>query len=78
MIDVGTRLRIGNAPISILNGPATQSGIEKLQHAYLIKALLTSFPLNTIFITVKWHGSIKSMAGSYRRTIEPICTLMRI
>ena len=43
-----------------------------MKHATLLRAMLTSYPLNTIFVTVKYDNRTDSMIKDFERTIDPL------
>ena len=54
----------------LLDGPGTQAATDIMKHAILQRALLTTYPLNAIAVTVKIDTRIDSMVTDYENSIE--------
>ena len=59
----------------MLDGPGANSQTDKFKYATLLEALLITYTLDTIFITVKFHSRCDIMIQDYEASIDPIFKL---
>ena len=77
--DVQVDLEFANDPsFTILDGPGDSSSINKMQHACHIRALLSTYPLNTVNVCVKFETRFDLMLQAYEKSILPLRTKDRL
>jgi len=62
----------GQKPFSVIDTPGTNSKCETYKHAFLLREALTSKPLHTIFIIIKYDCRFDTMLETYLEQQEPV------
>lgn len=62
----------GENSFSLIDTPGTDSTTETYKHAYLLKQGLTTIPINTIFIVVKYDSRFDKMLEYYYDVEQPV------
>jgi hypothetical protein len=60
----------GDNAFELIDTPGADSREDSYKHAYLLKTALTSFPLNTIFIVIKYESRYEKLLQTYEELSE--------
>ncbi|UJR12401.1 hypothetical protein I4U23_016578 [Adineta vaga] len=62
----------GNNPFSLIDTPGTNAKTETYKHAYLLKEALTSQPISTIFIVIRYENRFDTILEDYETAEQPV------